>query len=376
MNIVILVPWNLGFLEQNFPGVHNKVVSQCKTFQSVGFSCRIVSSRQVVGSLRKLQLRLPFASDGIEWEDHIDSHNCDCLYIRRPDYISFDMVRALELAKRENPNIRILLEIPTYPYEREYANIRKFPMLLKDLLHRGKLRNCVDRIVDFSGEKAIFNIPTLQMTNGVDLSQLSLRSLSSAESEELNVICVAAFAKWHGIDRFLSGMEEYVRKGSIRRVRLHLLGEGPALDALKKQVENRALQKHVVFYGQCNRRRMDEVYDKCQFAIECLGCHRKGIDRSSSLKSREYLAKGMPFVYSGEIDVFLEDPVDFCLKVPADESPVDIEELVAFADGLYERESEEALIGRIRKYAEGHVGMNVAMKSVIDYVKENCHDGQ
>ena len=121
---------------------------------------------------------------------------------------------------------------------------------------------------------------------------------------------------------------------------------------------------------------MDEVYDKCQFAIECLGCHRKGIDRSSSLKSREYLAKGMPFVYSGEIDVFLEDPVDFCLKVPADESPVDIEELVAFADGLYERESEEALIGRIRKYAEGHVGMNVAMKSVIDYVKENCHDGQ
>ena len=377
MKIVILIPWNLIFLEQNFPGVHSKVISQCKTFQSVGFSCHIESPRQVIGPLRKLQLRLPFASDGIEWKDLVDPHNCDCLYIRRPDFISFDMIQALEFVKKENPDIRILLEIPTYPYKREYANIRKLPMLLKDSLHRGKLRNCIDRVVDLSGEKAIFDIPTLRMMNGVDLSRLSARRSSPAKSEELNVICVAAFAEWHGIDRFLSGMKERERKGGgSRRVWLHLLGEGPALDALKKQVKDYDLQNHVTFYGQCNRRQMDEVYDKCQLAIECLGCHRKGIAVSSSLKSREYLAKGMPFVYSGEIDVFADNPVDFCLRVPSDESPIDIDELIEFSDRLHDCESEEGLIGRIRKYAEDHVSMDAAMKNVINYLKENCEDDQ
>lgn len=117
---------------------------------------------------------------------------------------------------------------------------------------------------------------------------------------------------------------------------------------------------------------MDAIYNKCSMALASLGLHRIGLSIASTLKTREYLAKGIPFVYSGEIDVFREDPVDFCFQVPADESPIDIEKLVAFHDRLYAREPEDDLIARIRSYAESHVGMNAAMKNVIDYIKENC----
>ena len=66
------------------------------------------------------------------------------------------------------------------------------------------------------------------------------------------------------------------------------------------------------------------LYDRCHFAIASLGLHRIGIDVASTLKTREYLAKGMPFVYSGEVDVFRDEPAHFCMAVPADETPVDV----------------------------------------------------
>ena len=56
--------------------------------------------------------------------------------------------------------------------------------------------------------------------------------------------------------------------------------------------------------------------------------HRKGMEYSKSLKNREYCARGIPFFYA-EIDEDFEGK-DFIYKVPADDDPIDIEEIINF----------------------------------------------
>ncbi|WP_165045976.1 glycosyltransferase [Adlercreutzia sp. ZJ138] len=265
------------------------------------------------------------------------------------------------------------MEIPTYPYDSEMKTLRTWPLLVKDGYHRRYLKNYVDRIVDLSGHDKIFGIPTIQIINGIDLRSISPRTPSGISSVgTLNLACAATFAGWHGIDRLLAGLAKYKQSRGGRKIRLHLMGAGSELRRLKGMAEGLALDDSVAFYGQCDRAQMDEVYDRCSMAIASLGLHRIGIDRASTLKTREYLAKGIPFVYSGEIDVFKSYPVDFCLQVPADESPVDVGKLVEFHDELYRRETERGLISRIRHYAEEHVSMDAAMANVVEYIKENC----
>ena len=62
--------------------------------------------------------------------------------------------------------------------------------------------------------------------------------------------------------------------------------------------------------------------------VGCLACHRKGIEFSKSLKNREYCSRGIPFFYS-ETDLEFEES-NFIFKVPPDESPIDIQQLIQF----------------------------------------------
>ena len=73
---------------------------------------------------------------------------------------------------------------------------------------------------------------------------------------------------------------------------------------------------------------LNDLFNKCDFAIGSLGRHRSGIDKIKTLKNREYAARGIPFAYSETDEDFENMPYVF--KVPADESPINIKELLDF----------------------------------------------
>lgn len=49
---------------------------------------------------------------------------------------------------------------------------------------------------------------------------------------------------------------------------------------------------------------------------------------NQNFKNREYAARGIPFIYSETDEDF--DPMPYIMKVPADESPIDIHRLIRF----------------------------------------------
>jgi len=75
------------------------------------------------------------------------------------------------------------------------------------------------------------------------------------------------------------------------------------------------------------------MFDECDFGIGSLARHRSRIDKIKTLKNREYAARGIPFVYSETDDDFENMP--YILKVPADETPLDIEAIIRFSNSVH-----------------------------------------
>ena len=84
----------------------------------------------------------------------------------------------------------------------------------------------------------------------------------------------------------------------------------------------------MLIYGKQHGSQLDALFDRCDFGIGSLGRHRVGIQKIKTLKNREYAARGIPFVYSETDSDFDDRP--YVLKAPADETPVDINSIIAF----------------------------------------------
>ena len=102
---------------------------------------------------------------------------------------------------------------------------------------------------------------------------------------------------------------------------------------------------------------MDDIFNQCSFAVGSLARHRSGVYRLKTLKNREYATRGLPFIYSEEDSDFDGQP--YVLKVPADESPIDIGTIVSFADNHQFRPEE------IRATVK-HISWKIQMGKVLE----------
>lgn len=355
--------------KHNKTGIDRKVEGQIKALNDAGCDCNFILCKQPETIPEMIASCLPFLPDGIDWPNAVDLKDADYIYIRRPRFASREMIGFLADVKAVNPAIKIIYEIPTFPYDKEMSSLKMRLAKSKDVKYRKYLSKYVDYIADLSGTDYIFAIPTVQIINGIDLARVKERQHKAAD-DSIHLLCVAMFMDWHAADRIIEGIAEYENSPQAENVMLHLVGEGEKLPSLRSLTKSLKIEDRVVFHGYCDSHKMDELYDMCDVAVASLGFHRIGVDVASTLKTREYLAKGIPFVYSGNIDVFVNNPVDFCMKIPADDSPVDIEDVVNFFRNLTEGESVADLTSRIRAYAEEHVGMDAAMSNVVKLLKE------
>ena len=179
------------------------------------------------------------------------------------------------------------------------------------------------------------------------------------------MIAVADLAKWHGYDRLLKGIGAYYRQGGTRELHFYMVGQGKELELYQDIVREYGIEEKVTFCGSLYGEDLDKIYDKCTLAVECLGAHRKGLKLSSSLKSREYAAKGLPMITAVDIDVFREDYPYICM-FEGNENPIDMEKLIHFYDSIYAGKECNSIAAEIREYAQGLCDMHVVMKPIAE----------
>lgn len=355
-------------------GIDWKVLSQIKTLNNSGMICnQVCYPVEKYSWLYSLKVRLPFCNACPKWVYYPDFDRIDYIYFRRHAAITMYALNTLGLIKKRNPTAKILMEIPTYPYDRELGyKLKNYPLLMKDRYNRLSLYKYVDRIVTVSDDDFIFNIPTIKMINGIDVSNITPIHPQDQHDNIIHIIGVAMLTVWHGYDRLIKGLGEYYKNNGKRNIIFHIVGGGEPdiISSYKKIINEYNISSHVIFHGYQTGRELDQIYDLCRIAVASLGAHRININRLSTLKSREYLSKGLPVIFSGVIDVFEKNSFKYNLEVPADESLVNIEQIIVFYDSIYHGISQDKIVTQIRNFALKTIDINLTMRPVIDYLNE------
>ena len=277
------------------------------------------------GLMGKIRKRTEFSSITRYAKDH----GINFVYIRSNHNANPFTIRMVKQMKKAG--MKVVMEIPTYPYDQEYEAQGMSKQIFQDKLFRNQLAKHLDAIVTFSDYDTIFGQRTIRISNGIDFNNVKMKSVVNDTSKELNLIGVAEIHEWHGFDRLVKGLAQYYSKPQEYIVKFHVVGyffntEGET--AFKNLISDNHMEEYVILYGKKHGEELDRLFNQCDFGIGSLGRHRVGIDKIKTLKNREYAARGIPFVYSETDSDFDDRP--YVLKAPADESPVSISDIIDF----------------------------------------------
>lgn len=231
--------------------------------------------------------------------------------------------------------MKVVMEIPTYPYDSEYDAQGMNRQIFIDKIFRNLLAKNLDAIVTFSNYEQIFGQRTIRISNGIDFNSVKVKTEINDTSKGLNLIGVAEIHEWHGFDRLVRGMANYYSKPQEYIVRFHIVGyffSSKLENEFKRIVTENNMEEYVILYGKKHGHELDHLFDLCDFGIGSLGRHRVGIDKIKTLKNREYAARGIPFIYS-ETDTDFDDK-PYVLKATADETPIDIKSIIKFYQSI------------------------------------------
>ena len=363
--------------DDSFPGIREKIRKQVAVFRDHGIDLHFwyAGDKSEKSRLFKYISRLPLYRDKYELSRET-VNNADFIYVRKPLLINMGLVDLLRRIRTENPKIKILLEVPTYPYDNEVKGLFQMPYLLKDRYARKNLRRYVDVILTYSDDKEIFGIKTINISNGIDTKAIS-ESLDRALEEKphpddgtVRFIACAMFDFWHGYDRAIEGLHRYMQDpGADKRIELEIVGDGPLLGAYKELVGKYGLQKYVRFHGKLQGKDLAEVYAVSDIGLDSMGRHRSGVFYNSSLKGKEYCAYGLIIVSGVKTELDNDGAYEYYFRVPADDSPVDFHEVMDFYRTVTDNGSRRAEVRkRIMSYAAEHFSMEAVLRPVIDYV--------
>ena len=364
-----------GFAAHN--GISKKIFYQCDALRRCGAELRLCSlevgadgsHRRILdgetlenfghGLRAKLKKRFSYRSV----TDYIRREGVRFLYVRFDHNANPALIRWFAHLKKLG--VRIVMEIPTFPYDPEYARAsRKTKLVLSvDKCFRNALARQVDRIVTFSQYDTIFARPTIRISNGIDFAHIPLKTNVNDTSNTVHLLGVADIHFWHGFDRVVAGLADYYRRPHEKEVIFHIVGGGSrfTVPELREQVREQGMEERVVLHGPLWGEALDRAFEEADLGIASLGRHRNGITHIKTLKNREYAARGIPFVYSENDSDF--DAMPYVLKAPADESPIDIDALLHFLDGV-DRDP-----AHIRASIEDTLSWDVQMRKVLDQIE-------
>ena len=211
-------------------------------------------------------------------------------------------------------------------------------------------------------KRAMRNIPYFVLTNGIDVKNYSIKNYSKFRGNKLKMIFVSSFISvWHGVGRLLRGIKTY--RGNVR---LEINIVGSVRQNIKDLVKSLDLEQKVVFHGFKSGKELDEVFDNMHIAIGTLGLHRQNLKYASTLKVREYMARGIPFVIS-YIDEDIVEEFPLALRLRSDDSPVDMEKIIKFTKRVYEKYGV-AIPSIMRDYALEKMDYKVKVKRLLTFI--------
>jgi len=358
-------------LDEKSSGVAKKIVSQCKAMHELGYDVDIAYMKEEEIAIRNV------ASDSL---DSIPVKKLDKLfffavvirllknkgvrydyaYIRLPypslKVVSFPLVYIM----KKQYSDKLIIEIPTYPFVNESKGIKSklYNLYLNfiSLLLSDKIDS-----VSYMGakRKTIWGRYAIRIFNSVPLTSVPVKVYENHNG--INFIGVAQLAYWHGYDRLIRGLAKY-NKEAKTPVFFHIVGNSLSkkddeFSRLKTIAEKNGVTEYIVFHGAMHGAQLDMLYNKMDIAVDSLGRHRSGNDYNCSIKSKEYCARGIPFIKSHRDDSFNE--TNYYFQCESNENPIDVYAVINWFQSTNFNERE------LREFAEETFNWNAQFMKVF-----------
>jgi glycosyltransferase involved in cell wall biosynthesis len=208
-------------------------------------------------------------------------------------------------------------------------------------------------------------LPSIAISNGVDVDAIKMTSYRPLRKRNLNMIFVASNPlPWHGLNRILTSIEKYEGAYDIT---VHIVGD------MKSSTMNALSKGKTIYHGVKDGIELDEIYARSNVAISTLALHLKNLKEAASLKTREYTARGIPFIlaYDDPDLAEVDEQRKFFLKFANDNEIVDIDRIVDFLVRIAKRYKEpDELSQYMREYAFHRMDWGVKMKKYVEFCSQ------
>lgn len=368
MNILYLTKWNID----ESSGVYKKIIAQKKALNRLGHQCCVLFVNDTNNS--KLIL-----NDG-KYDDVLLTKDYLCAFVKKFDfcYVRFELLKhkfyRLVLNACKKAKTPVVLEIPTYPpYEESAARARnklkehKYFSALKTFLGILRVKRSLNAQIKLSmlvcnnGDPTIFKkSKTIRIENGIDFEMNPYINRTRANGN-INIIAVSNFSVWNGYDLAIDGLNKYVNESGNRNIHLYFVGDKTKASDLINLTKKYSLEDVIHFTGLLYGDQLNEVYSFSNVALGGLGDHRRKAFTNSSLKAKEYAARGLIMILS-ESEGIENDIKEKSFLVEAAEKPVNFSNFLEWYSSI----NVEDTSSFIHNFASNYYSWDIQMEYVCD----------
>lgn len=360
-------------LNPQYSGVKNKIYSQIKAFNRQGVDMDLIYlednnimfnneytnqdiSRFKIGRVRN---NMMFFLVLKYFKEHtkLQTKKYDFIYIR----FSMANIGMYKLAKwLYKQGIKIIIEIPTYPYIDELSpSIYNYVLKKIDGKVWNNIKRYVYRVAVTNNVKSINGIKTINIYNGVDIESIPI--VKGNKGDTVNLVGVANISKWHGYDRIIKGLRDYYKEYKTSQVHFYIVGNGVEKNNLEKMVKEFSLNEYVHFVGSRIGSELNLIMDKADIGVSSLALFRAG-GGHDPIKTKEFIARGIPVILGYE-DKLVDMNLPYIMKVNEDDTPVDIDSILEKIKNLHVDSRE------IREYAVKNLSWDSQIMKIINSIK-------
>lgn len=285
------------------------------------------------------------------------NHEFDLGYFRLgpPNNMLFKMFE--ELKKN---NAKIVAESLAYFPGIKYTSLGGKYIMYCFEKNRNRFKKYIEYFLCEGQFDELFGVPAYTMNMGVDVENIRPHQYMGNQ-DELNLISVANENVYHAYDRIIESVRAY--KGNVK-IKVHLVGE--ISDTTKALISKYRLQERVLLYGKRRGKELDEIYDKCNVGLGPFGQHRVGGKKDTGLKTKEYFAKGLPYIFSGEEPTVPEGYPYIC-QFPSDESLVNFDKVWEFYQSYVK---DTSVVTRMREFAVANYSWHEIMEDALSHLHD------
>lgn len=204
-----------------------------------------------------------------------------------------------------------------------------------------------DDVRNIQEQKAGRPLNAAVVPNGIGVGETPFSRFKPFDGTTLHLVFPAShFNPYHGLDRLLASMDAY--NGPVT-LELHLVGNFDHSRLIRHRCVN--------YHGQLSEPDYERLMAEMNLGVSTLAVYRRNLTDPAALKTREFMARGLPFIIGySDVDLkHLPSAVKPMLEFPNDRSLLDFQKILQFVEAFNAPTEGLDLSLEMRRYAEQHL---------------------